>query len=210
MSREAGCPFRFGCCAETSMRDVALFVEDYAHQEVIDGIIRRLAEHRDVPVRLDWRNAVGGHGKVVQELGAYLRELRQYEPLPDLIVVATDANCRGMNERLKEIRFPEPPAPMVFAIPDPHIERWLLLDGAAFKAVLGRGCQAPDLKCDRDRYKQRLIRAVMDAGVQPNLGGIEFARDIMREMDLPRAARTDPSLGRFVEHLSKVFASWSS
>ena len=37
-------------------------------------------------------------------------------------------------------------APVVLAVPDPHVERWLLLDGAAFKAAVGHGCDAPDQK----------------------------------------------------------------
>ena len=72
-----------------------------------------------------------------RELNDYLRALRQQrEPLPDLIVAATDANCKGLNARTREIADPDPRTPpVVLAIPDPHIERWLLLDGAAFKAV---------------------------------------------------------------------------
>ena len=42
-------------------------------------------------------------------------------------------------------------------VPNPHVERWLLLDGAAFKAAVGHGCDAPDQKCDRGRYKERLL-----------------------------------------------------
>ena len=192
------------------MREVVLFVEDEAHKAVVGRIVLRLAEEHGMEVRLDWRSAVRGHGRVVQEFREYLRELRrQVERLPDLIVVVTDANCKGLNERLREIRPSEsPPTRIAYAVPAPHIERWLLLDGAAFKAVLGRGCQAPDQKCDRDRYKELLIRAVMDAGVRPNLGGIEFADDIMREMDIPRAAATDVSFRRFVEEISRIFGNW--
>ena len=50
------------------MREIALFVEDYAHQQVIGALVQRLAGDADIAVRLDWRNARHGHGKVVQEL----------------------------------------------------------------------------------------------------------------------------------------------
>lgn len=194
------------------MREVVLFVEDEAHKAVVGRVVMRLAEKYQIEVQLDWRSAVHGHGRVVQELTGYLRDLRrQSEHLPDLIVVATDANCKGLNERLREIQPPEAPAiDMAYAVPEPHVERWLLLDGAAFRAVFGRGCQAPDQKCDRDRYKELLIHAVMGAGVRPNLGGIEFADDIMRAMDLSRAARLDASFGRFVGDLSRIFRSWKT
>ena len=97
---------------------------------------------------------------------------------------------------------------MILAIPDPHIERWLLLDGAAFKAVFGRGCDAPDQKCDRGRYKQRLIEAIFAAGVTPSLGGLEFAEDIVQCMDIERAAQADDSFRRFVGSLRITFRGW--
>lgn len=99
---------------------------------------------------------------------------------------------------------------MILAVPDPHIERWLLLDGAAFKAVFGKGCGAPDQKCERDRYKQLLIRAISATGVEPSLGGIEFAEDLVRNMDIDRAAHADRSLERFVNELRAVFHGWQS
>ena len=140
------------------MREIALFVEDYAHQQIIGALVRRISVERDIAIRLDWRVAVGGHGKVITELNNYMRDLKQQgSPWPDLIVVATDANCKGLNERARELVVRDDLAPMILAIPDPHIERWLLLDGAAFKAVFGKGCDAPDQKCDRGRYKQRLM-----------------------------------------------------
>ena len=106
---------------------------------------------------------------------------------------------------MKELQLPNPPAPILFAVPDPHIERWLLLDGAAFKAVFGRGCDAPDLKC---RYKTRLIDEIKAANIVPSLGGIEFAEDIIRHLDIGRAARADSSFKRFVDGLNKALQSW--
>lgn len=185
------------------MRSIALFVEDIAHEQVIGALVRRVARERNVPVRLDWRNARHGHGKVVVELRDYLRDLRRQSSLtPDMIIVGTDANCRGLNDRINDLSIPDsPPAPMVLAIPDPHIERWLLLDGAAFKAVFGRGCDAPDQKCNRDRYKMRLIEEITAAGITPSFSGIEYAEDIVEQMDIDRAARIDASFGRFLDNL---------
>lgn len=193
------------------MRDIALFVEDFAHRQIIGALVQRLAQESDILVRLDWRNARRGHGKVVQELKQYLHDLdRQGERLPELIIVATDANCKGLNDRVKELQAIPSPAPMILAVPDPHIERWLLLDGAAFKAVFGKGCGAPDQKYARDRYKQLLIRAISATGIEPSLGGIEFAEDLVRNMDIDRAAHADRSLERFVNELRAVFHGWQS
>ena len=191
------------------MREIALFVEDYAHQQVVGALVQRVADEFEVGVRLDWRSAVHGHGRVVRELVYYLRDLAgQADRTPDLIIAATDANCSGLNERAREIASPDAPAPMISAVPDPHVERWLLLDGAAFKAVFGRGCDAPDQKCDRDLYKQRLVEAVRATGIIPSLGGIEFAEDIVRQMDIERAMRADRSFRQFIDDLRGAFQRW--
>lgn len=191
------------------MLSVALFVEDFAHQKVIGALVQRIGAECAVDVHPDWRSRVQGHGKVIAELKDFLRDLeRQGSPRPDLLIIASDANCKGFNERSREIGRLEAQTPVVLAIPDPHVERWLLLDGAAFKAVFGRGCQAPDRKCSRERYKEILIEEIHAAGGTPILGGIEYAEDIVRQMDIDRAARADDALRRFVEDLRSALRSW--
>ena len=192
------------------MYEIALFVEDYAHKQVIGALVQRVADQHGITVDLRWRNAVRGYGRVVQELEDFLRDMRrQGAPWPDFIVAATDANCQGFNARIASIGNLDFPAPLIVAVPDPHIERWLLLDGAAFREVFGRGCRAPDQKCSRDRYRQKLTDAIHQAGVEPILGGIEYAADLVRHMDLGRAARADTSLQRFLDQLSAIFRSWN-
>ena len=191
------------------MHRIALFGEDFAHREVIGALVRRLAEEADVDIELDWRNAIGGRPQLIGEFRRFLRDLRRQSGLgPDIVIVATDANCAGLGRREREIPTPGLACPVVKAIPDPHIERWLLLDGAAFKAVFGAGCDAPDMKCARDRYKERLVRAIQGAGTIPNLGGIEYAADIIRAMDLERAGQADKSFRHFTDGLRSVFRSW--
>lgn len=192
------------------MREIALFVEDNAHRQVIGALVRRLADERGVAVRLDWRSAVRGHGRVVQEFRRYLADLARQDGHPDLIVVATDANCSGLQQRIRDIDASAAVSPVVLAVPDPHIERWLLLDGAAFKSVFGKGCDAPDHKCNRHRYKHRLSEAVRATGVVPRLGGIEFAEDIVQKMDIESAGRADPSFGRVVDELRRIFRQWGN
>lgn len=144
------------------------------------------------------------------QLERYLRDLRtQGSPWPHLIVVATDTNCQGFRERVRRIDPENPPAPVVLAVPDPHVERWLLLDGAAFRQVFGHGCDAPDRKCSRNRYKDLLIAAIRAAGHTPLLGGIEYAEDIVRNMDIDRAARADDAFDRFVTDLRTTVRGWT-
>ena len=193
------------------MRDIALFGEDYAHRQIVGALVQRLAALRGIEARLDWRNAVGGHGKVAEEFGRYLRDLaRQGGHAPDAIIVATDANCRGGRARAREFQDREAPARMVLAIPEPHIERWLLLDGGAFQKLFGRGCDAPDLKCDRGRYKSLLATAIRNTGIEASLGGVEYAEDIVGKMSLKRAKKVDKSFRRFVEAVDNLFRGWRS
>ena len=195
------------------MRRIALFVEDFAHQKFLGALLQRLAQDNGVAIGLDWRNARRGHGAVVSEFRQYLYDLdRQGGERPDLIVAATDANCKGLTERTDALSAVTRRAELkiVFAVPDPHIERWLLVDSGAFKRVFGRGCNAPDQKCERARYKKMLIDAIRESGITPSLGGIEYAEDIVKEMDLGQAARQDASLRRLLDDLSAVFRSWAA
>ncbi len=95
-----------------------------------------------------------------------------------------------------------------WSYPDPHIKRWLLLDGADCKAVFGRGCAAPDRKCDRGRYKRQLVEAIHATGTTPLLGGIEYAQAVVQQMNIDRAVHVDPSFRRFVTALRGTFQGW--
>jgi hypothetical protein len=148
---------------------------------------------------------------MLDELRSFVSDVRQFPGLPDLIVVARDTNCRGLSETQQEIEaaVDHLSTLTLIATPDPHIERWLLLDSAAFKSVLGRGCSAPDEKCDRDRYKNLLAEAVRQSGVNPSLGGVEYAEDIVRDMSLDRMITADDSLGNCIQSLRQKFREWA-
>jgi hypothetical protein len=197
---------------EISVTDVVCFGEDRGHQAVIGSILSRIAAEEGVTVTIDWRVARRGHGAVTNELKSLLGDLqRERGDFPSLIVVATDANCVGYNARRGEITSLTDRVPnlrVVCAIPDPHVERWLLLDSAAFKSVLGVGCDAPDQKCERDRYKSALRSAIRGAGFTPEAGGIEYAEDIVNAMNLDRSGRQDTSLGRFLDETRLIFREW--
>ena len=193
------------------MHNINLFVEDIAHEDFLTTLIQRLAEEYNVKINIKASSVRGGHGKVIRELKRYLHDLRHYkEDLPDLIIVGADGNREGFSERKKAIDqvtsgFTDL---VICAIPDPHIERWLLLDSAAFKTVLGKGCQAPDQKFEKDRYKKLLMEAVLEAGLMPILGGIEHAADIVNAMDFQRVAQSDGSFRRFLRALQQRFEIW--
>jgi hypothetical protein len=194
------------------MRKALLFCEDTGHAQTIVRLMERLATEQGIEIICEIRTAKGGHGKMLHELRQFVRGFaRKPELLPDLLLIARDANCQGYGNCKQSISSVMEGfgCPWVAAIPDPHIERWLLLDSAAFKSVLGKGCSAPDQKCERERYKKLLIQAVNDTGVKPILGGIEYAADIVNEMDLARLERSDASFGHLLKDLRSQFNLWS-
>jgi hypothetical protein len=78
------------------MHKIILFTEDYGHETFLKTLLERYAAENKVDVRILPRSVRGGHGKVISELHAFLKELdRGREEMPDLLIVATDANCKG-------------------------------------------------------------------------------------------------------------------
>jgi len=186
------------------MRSISLFAEDRGHEIVLKTIVERVLADHVVEAKIRLVSVRGGYGRVQVELGRYVKDLLAFrDMLPDLVIVATDANCHGAKARRQELRSVVEPIQdrVIFAIPDPHIERWLLRDSAAFKAVLGTSCQTVQQKCDRDRYKKLLIDSVRNAGANPLLGGLEYAEDIIRQMDLTIHGADED----FIEFLQQLF-----
>ncbi len=89
----------------------------------------------------------------------------------------------------------------VAASPDPHIERWFLADLESFHKVVGTRPTVAKRKCDRIYYKNILREAVKAADNPSTLGGIEYADELVEAMDLYRASKAVPSLGRFIDEL---------
>ena len=197
------------------MRDISLFGEDAGHELVLKALISRLSSEHHTDVRIASLSATGGVTKVHYEFGMYLRDVQRGRlSTPDLIVVATDGNCKGHTARRQEIEKAADPYPslsdlILYAIPDPHIERWLLSDPNAFRAALGRGCNVPHQKCERNYYKNALANEVRESGVKPILGGLEYADDITTNMNFATAEKNDPSLGRMVRELRARFQQWN-
>lgn len=192
------------------MLDVYLFAEDVGHELVVGALVRRIAADAGVAVAVHPQSVRGGYGRTILALRQYTSAVRRgRQPIPDVLVVATDADRSGHAERLRAIRDAagaELADRLVCAIPEPHVERWLLVDGRAFRVAVGRGCSAPDQKWGRDRYKQLLAQAVRDAGRPVVLEGLEHAGAIVAAMDLQAAAQADDQLGKFLDSLRSALA----
>ena len=186
------------------MLKVDLFAEDQAHELFVTALVRRVFAEEGCSVELNVRSAVGGHGRALSELKTYQRAVVKGSiglARPDLVVVTIDANCKGpvdaRNGVLGAIDVGAA-GEAVVACPDPHVERWFFADPEAFNRVVGVDQQPGRRKCERDVYKTLLKNTVARAGHFPSLGGLEFAQDLVREMDLYRAGANEPSLGDLV------------
>ena len=193
------------------MRKINLFVEDEAHEVFLIALVQRFANDYSITISIKASSVRGGHGKVIAELEQYERDLqRNQEDLPDLIIVGTDSNCKGLSERETEINQVTSNLGdlIINMIPEPHIERWLLLDSEAFKAVFGKGCPAPDQKCERGRYKNMLLNAIYEATRISPIDGIERVEDLVNAMHLQRLEQNDRSTRRFLRALQRRFRMW--
>ena len=193
------------------MRNINMFVEDQAHEEFLNAILQRFSLEYNVAIKKKSISARGGRGKVVSKLKQYQNDLQRYkETLPDLIIVGTDSNCKGVREREKEINrnITVSQELVISMVPEPHIERWLLIDPESFNTVFGKGCPTPDQKCERDRYKDMFLQAITEVGVTPILGGIEHITDLVNGMNLQRVKDSDKSIRRFLNSLQRRFRNW--
>ncbi len=63
-------------CAETWMPNVALFVEDFAHETFLKAIVQRLSEDHCVDLAFQPYSVRGWAGTVVSELRQFIRDLQ--------------------------------------------------------------------------------------------------------------------------------------
>ena len=195
---------------------VVYFLEDRAQEGFLRALVERVAREEGVPLDSlthDVRSARHG-SKAIGEFRRFLADLRRAEAfVPDLLVVALDGNCKGYSERLAQLRkMLKPTDPfrdrIVFAIPDPHIERWYLMDQRALKEATGleRPPEMPPYKCKKSSYKQVLRDALCRPPVRSLLGGVEFAEKIVERIrDLEALKAADTGFHRFIADLRAAF-----
>jgi len=184
---------------------VDLFVEDRAHEEFLRAMVNRIAAEQERNLTVRVRSARGGHPRVLEELSLYQKSVLKAPeslPMPDLLFIAIDANCKRWSRARQEIQGTiqsQFAARSIVVCPDPHIERWYLADPDSFAQVVGLRPKVGKRKCERGRYKAILSKAIVDAGHPTTLGGIEFAQELVAAMDLYRAGKNEASLKHFLD-----------
>jgi hypothetical protein len=166
------------------MLKVMLFCKDFGLKEVLTTLLQRFGEEYRLTLEIEERSVTGGHGKAITELQRFIREqlrYKQFLTLP-ILVLGIDANSQGYQQQVKQLKSLKeisdlkkvaPAVNIVYAVPDPHVERWLLLDPAAFKIVFGTGYTPTKDQGRKDEYKQQLREALKQMGLKPTMGGLE-------------------------------------
>jgi len=194
---------------------ILYFLEDIAQEGFITALVRRVASDESIAsgsLDHDIRSARGG-SKVTTEFRKFLKDTERGQVAEtDFLVVAVDGNCQGYEERVKRlkkcIKSNHPfNGRVVYAVPDPHIERWYLMDQRAIKAGIGLN-RAPDLptyKCEKDYYKQMLRQALRESNVNSLLGGVEYSERIVDNIQrLESLSQQDAGFGIFVRDLRRM------
>lgn len=186
---------------------VDLFVEDRAHEELLRPLIERVAVEEQVAITVRVRSARGGHGRALAEFDLYQRMSERgtvVSPVPDLVVVGIDGNCTSAPQKRNEIGAATKSlfnGRVIAACPDPHVERWYLVDPDSFYQVVGFRPVLGSEKCARAHYKTVLADAARAGGHIPTLGGIEFARELAAALDFYRAGKNDQAFKLFIDDL---------
>jgi len=188
-------------------RRVAFFLEDSAQEAIIPPLFSRLAAEEGCEAsQFDFQVLSARGGGSLSAFRQFLKDARRRGHLnADLLIVAVDANCKGFTVRrdlvLKAAGKTPPYREIITAIPDPHVERWFLLDMAALSNAAGApiASSVPAYKCEKNHYKTLLRQAFTDSGIAPPLGGLEYGPLVAKGMDLFAAAKQDLGLADYVE-----------
>lgn len=195
---------------------IAFFLEDRAHETFFKAFVTRIAADINIPSHLlSYKVITARHGsKVIRELKDTLKLYRRRtapSPTPDIFIVAIDGNCKGFREKARQVQTSiniKPTDPLfgniVYAVPDPHIERWYLLDQKAFKDGVGTatGPTLPEYKCKQDYYKNLIREKLAEEHIIARMGGAEYGGEIaMRFSDIYALRRQYNDIDYFVDQL---------
>lgn len=187
---------------------IIFFLEDIAQEVFIRALVERLIRDEGKN-KSDYELHVlsSRGGSSIRAYKDFLKQAKKQKHLDaDVLIVGSDGNCNGFLKRKqqllaasKSIPYPE----VITAVPDPHIERWYLLDDRALASVTGMPVRAvsPNVKCNKNLYKNLLKQAFTEQGLFPPLGGAEYGSLIAESIDLYAAGTLDHSLHDFVDQV---------
>lgn len=169
----------------------------------IEPFVVRLARTEGVGLRIIVRHSTGGAGSAIAALRQYVVDLqRGRTDYADILVVAIDANSVGVAGRRKQIQrvTGNYAGTVVMAIPDPHVEAWLLADPRALPLALGEAREI-DVPATATNWKAELSKACSTLGTTAVAGGIEYANAIAGHMRVTVAGQNQPTIATFTSDL---------
>lgn len=185
---------------------VAFFLEDVGQEAIIPPIFKRVAVEEGIgPEDLECRILHSRGGGSLSAYAKFLKDAKKSRhATANLLVVGSDGNCKGFADRRDQIlkkAIGSPFTEVIAAVPDPHVERWYLLDIPALESAADVHINLPPVpkKCEKNFYKRLLRQAFDGTEVNPPLGGIEYGERIALRMDFFDAGKQDHGLGDFVE-----------
>ena len=187
---------------------IAMSVEDNAQEQFIKGILKRiLKEYGFNDDDYEITPLCNKGGKSLLALKTFINEGKRISfRTKDILIVGSDANCMGFMERKKQIDkiiADSQYKNVIMAIPNPHIERWYLMDLQALKKAVDApiSVNLPSFKCEKGFYKRLLKSAFQSAGIVPPLGGTEYGEEIAKYVDLYECGKIDHGFKEFNEQL---------
>jgi hypothetical protein len=193
--------------------NVALFCEDAGHELFGRSMIRRICKESALESVIHTVVGRGGKGPALTHFKGYqtARKVGSIsDRIPDLLVIMIDSNCQGARRNHDAISavvdqqvFPR----YVIATPEPHVERWCIADPTSFTQVIGVAPPRDPEKCDKSFYKTFLHKAIEAAGQPILTDAMEYAPEIVDNMDLYQAGKNQSALGQFVGDLRVAVAN---
>ena len=189
-------------------RRVAFFLEDSAQEAIMPPLFRRLAaeaQWAEKELDLQVLSARGGASRSLSAFRSFLKDAQRHGHLnADLLIVGVDANCKGFTVKrdlVLKVAAKSPYGEVITAIPDPHVERWYLLDLSALGKAAGTpiATTVPAYKCEKNHYKTLLRQAFIGSNIAPPLGGLEYGPLVAEHMDLFAAAKQYHGWADYVE-----------
>lgn len=201
------------------MLRIGYFLEDIAQERFMIALVQRVIKEERFweTVSHDVRNASGGRGGVLNKLKKYFQDVKRLTGSTsscDLVIVAIDGNCGTYSKMQQKIMkrkdVSKYQGEVICAIPDPHIERWYLIDGHALRKVIGSTDfpTCPSYKCEKGRYKNTIIDYLAKNEIRPIFGGAEYGEDITKIMDLEKIQREDSGFNSFINELKMFLRSY--
>jgi len=187
---------------------IIFFLEDSAQEVFICAMVERLIQDEGKNLRdYDLRVLSSRGGGSIRAYKDFLGQVKKRKYLDaDVLIVGSDGNCNGFAKRKQQLMDASQSIPypvVISAVPDPHIERWYLLDSQALAEAAGVPVQvvSPTVKCDKNHYKNLLKKALTEQGIIPPLGGAEYGSIVAKSMDVYRAGTVDHSLRDFIDQV---------